>query len=157
MKKCKNRLDEMQEKKLLQIEHTCFWICFWGLFVVIYAQIAVGNGGFENIGGECLILSAASIYLLIGCIKNGIWDRQLKPNFKTNLIISLMTSFVFGGFWFIVSYHNYRNLVGSIATFVFMAISIFIIALILLSISLKLYQKKVDKLNEKAEQDENED
>ena len=38
--KLKNNLDEMQEQKLKQIEHTGFWLFFWGIFLAMMIQIA---------------------------------------------------------------------------------------------------------------------
>jgi len=39
MKIWKNRLDEMQEQKMLQIEHNACWLAFWGLLAVMFGQI----------------------------------------------------------------------------------------------------------------------
>lgn len=78
MKK-KNNLDEMQEQKLLKIEHTGFWLGFWGLAIIIYIQLAMGNSGFAYIGGETVILLLMALYTSVVCIRNGIWDRKLKP------------------------------------------------------------------------------
>ena len=36
----KSRLDEMQEQKMLQIEHNGCWLAFIGLFAVILVQLA---------------------------------------------------------------------------------------------------------------------
>ena len=42
--KLKNNLDEMQEQKLKQIEHTGFWLFFWGIFLAMMIQIAFFSG-----------------------------------------------------------------------------------------------------------------
>ena len=48
MKKKKNNLDEMQEQKLLKIEHNGCWLAFWGLFIVLIAQfIFYGPGCWQ--------------------------------------------------------------------------------------------------------------
>ena len=39
MKKTKSNLDELQELKLLKIEHNGCWLAFWGLLAVILTQI----------------------------------------------------------------------------------------------------------------------
>ena len=157
MKKRKNNLDEMQEKKLLKIEHNGFWIAFWGLFAAIYFQIAIGNGGFKALGGESIILLIMSVYLMIGCIKSGIWDRKLKPNLKTNVIVSLIAGLSFGAFWFAVSYHNYHALAGSLAAFAIMFIGIGGGVFILLSLGCAAYKHRKNKLDEQADNDENAD
>ena len=38
--KRKNNLDEMQEQKLKQIEHTGFWLFFWGLFAAMLGSMS---------------------------------------------------------------------------------------------------------------------
>lgn len=156
MKK-KTNLDEMQEQKLLKIEHTGFWIGFWGLAITIYIQLAMGHGDFMQIGGESLILMAMALYVLVQCIRNGIWDRKLKPNLKTNLIVSLITGLAVGVFWFAVSYHNYHALAGSFATFIVMFISVSILALVMLSITSAIYKRRRHQLDNKADLEENEE
>lgn len=44
MKKTESQLDEMQEQKLLKIEHTSFWLAFWGLVAAILVQSALLSG-----------------------------------------------------------------------------------------------------------------
>ena len=39
----KSNLDEMQEQKLLRIEHNGFWIGFWGLVLAMAVQIALAD------------------------------------------------------------------------------------------------------------------
>lgn len=153
----KNNLDEMQEQKLLKIEHIGFWLGFWGLAIIIYIQIAMGNSSFAYIGGETVILIMMSLYMVVDCIRNGIWDRKLKPNLKTNLMISLIAGLVVGGFWFIVSYRNYHMLAGSFATFVVMFVSVSILALSALTITSAIYKHKKHQLDRQADQEENEE
>ena len=154
MKKNKNNLDEMQEQKLLNFEKNGFWIAFWGLFLGIYIQLAMGNGSIEYIGCEAVVLLIISIYLLVNTIRNGIWDRKLKPNLKTNIIISLVAGLAFGVFWFVVSYSNYHALAGSIATFVLMFISVSVTVFAMLSLLVAAYNREKKKLDEQADEDE---
>lgn len=154
MKKSKNNLDEMQEQKLLHIEHTGYWIGFWGLFAAVYFQIAIGNAGIECLGGEIAVLGVMSLYLLAGCLKNGIWDRKLQPNLKTNLIVSLVTGLAAGVFWFVVSYRNYHALAGSIATFSVMFVFVGGAVLALLSLFTGIYKRRKCQLDQQAEDEE---
>lgn len=151
MKKHKNNLDEMQEQKLLKIEHTGFWLAFWGLLGSMYLQIAMGNGGIACIGGEAVILVVISVYLLMGCLRNGIWDRKLKPNFKTNFLISLGTGLALGGFWGVMSYHRYHALAGSLATFAIMFLFASVATLTILSLVMAAYQRKRRQLDDLEE------
>ncbi len=154
MKKSKSNLDEMQEQKLLRIEHTGFWICFTGLALVIYAQLAIGHSDPRSLGGETLVLLISAAYLVISCIRNGIWDRKLKPDLKTNLCISLAAGGAVGIFWFLVSYRNYHSLAGSLATLVFMAAFTFALTLVLLLATAAVYNRRKRQLDSQADREE---
>jgi biotin transporter BioY len=143
----KNNLDERQELKLLKIEHNGCWIAFWGLLIAMLIQI-LGNGGIKNLIGEWIVFMCLAIYLMIGCMKNGIWDRKLKPDFKTNVMISSIAASVMGIIWFFISYRNYHKLIGSIATGVFMFLAIEILCIAALMVSSKIYKSRVQKLEE---------
>ena len=88
MKKNKSNLDERQELKLLKIEHNGCWFAFWGLLAVMLVQLLLGNNDAKNLAGEWIVFMSLCVYLLTACIKNGIWDRRLKPTLKTNTIAS---------------------------------------------------------------------
>ncbi len=93
----KSNLDEMQEQNLLRIEHNGYWLAFWGLVVAMVIQMIVGGAqAFQHMLGEFIILMSLCAYTVIACIKHGIWDRRLAPNFKTNLLMSLGTGIVMG-------------------------------------------------------------
>lgn len=83
-------------------------------------QIAIGNDSKQDLSGEWIVFMCLALYLTVGCIRNGIWDRKLKPNFKNNIMASSIAAVVMGILWFIISYRNYHKLVGSIATGVIM-------------------------------------
>lgn len=153
MKKNKSNLDEMQEKQLLQIEHNACWIAFWGLFAAIYIQLAIGNGGIERLGGESVIMIILSLYICVSCVKHGIWDRKLKPNLKTNLVVSLIAGLGIGIFWALVSYHRYHALAGSLAVGVFILIVVTGLALALLSLTTAVYNRRKKQLEDGPEED----
>lgn len=100
MKKTKSNLDELQELKLLKIEHNGCWLAFWGLLAVILTQIAIGNDSRQDLAGEWIVFMCLALYLTVGCIRNGIWDRKLKPNFKNNIMASSIAAVVMGILWF---------------------------------------------------------
>lgn len=154
MKMHKSNLDEMQEMKLLKIEHTGCWLAFWGLFVAVMVQNAFGNGGFQNVIGESSVFLVVSIYLLVASIKNGIWDRKLKADFKTNLLISMGTGGAVGVFWFAVSYYRYNDLVGSIVTLVCMMFFTAVLVMLLLTVTAGIYRKRKHQLDARADQEE---
>lgn len=146
MKTTNNQLDEMQEQKLLQIEHNGCWLAFWGLLVAMGIQILLGNTGVEHLAGEWVVFMGLAIYLMYGCIKNGIWDRRLQPNFKTNATISTIAAIIMGVFWFFVTYHNYGYLTDALLTGVLMFVCIEILCLVALTVTSRIHKKRLEKL-----------
>ena len=67
MRKTRNRLDEMQEQKLLRIECRGCWFAFWALLASIFIQqFLFGVGDFKQIAGEASRkLSSFSVYVAI--------------------------------------------------------------------------------------------
>lgn len=146
-KKRKSNLDEMQEQKLLKIEHIGCWIAFWGLLLAMLVQMFIY--GPENAGyaaGEWIVFMVLAVYLVISCIKNGIWDRKIMPDMKSNVIVSCIASAVMAGLMFAVTYKNYKALYGSIATGVFTFIMMFVLVLAVLSAAASIYRNRVNKL-----------
>ena len=142
----KNNLDEMQEQKMLKIEHNGFWIAFWGLVVVMILQ-ALAGGYLDHIMGEAVVLGIVSIYLLVDCLKNGIWDRHLKPNWKTNLLCSLATGLFMGIFnWFRFGRHA-STLTGQLMPSLISGIFVFLLTLSLLALCSYLYKKRRSTLD----------
>ena len=156
MKKMKNNLDERQEQELLRIEHNGCWIAFWGLLIAMVVQLIAGIHGPENLAGEWIVFMCLALYLGISCIKNGIWDRRMKPDFKTNLIASGIAAVVMGIVWFTISYRNYHKLAGSIATGVFMFLVTGVLCGVALMVASNVYKKRLKKLEEDSP-DENAD
>ena len=148
IRKMKSNLDERQELKLLKIEHNGCWIAFWGLLIVMLIQMIVGNDSIKNIAGEWVVFMSLVLYLSIDCVRNGIWDRKLKPNLRTNIIASSIAAVLAGIIWFGVSYRNYHKLIGSIATGIIMFVQVEILCLLALMIFSKIYKRRVQKLEE---------
>lgn len=153
MKK-KNNLDEMQELKLLKIEHNGCWLAFWGLIAVIVIQMLMGNESPRNISGELCILLILSLYIVIACVKNGIWSRRLKANLKVNAVASIIAGLATGLIFFLISYHNYHSLTGSIAVFIFMMFFTAVICLAALSLVTGIYKRRRRLLDSNDDSDE---
>lgn len=152
MKERKNNLDEMQEQKLLKIEHYGTWFAFWGLLAAILIQVIIGGKDlFRNIAGEWIIFMCLAVYIVVACLKNGIWDRKLHPNGKTNIIVSMVTSTITGSMYFVFSYLKYHKLPGSAATGLIFFVITFILVLIALTISMFIYKRRLKKLEEDIE------
>lgn len=154
MKKMKNNLDERQEQKLLHIEKSGCWFAFWALLISIFVQQAIfGITNFEYVIGEWIVFMALAIYLLMSLYKNGIWDRRLKADPKTNLLISLAAAVVGGTAMAAVNYFNYRAIEGAIASFVVFVVIIFAFCFAALSISAAMYKKRVQQLEAESDID----
>ena len=106
----------------------------------------VGNDSIKNLAGEWVVFMSLALYLSIDCVRNGIWDRKLKPNLKTNIIASSIAAVLTGIIWFSVSYRNYHKLIGSIATGIIMFVQVEILCLLVLMIFSKIYKRRVQKL-----------
>lgn len=143
----KNNLDEMQEQKLLQIEHTGFWLTFTCLLIAIMVQGILG-AGFFGILGETLSLLVVSIYVAVSCTKNGIWDRRFKPDSKTNLLFSLAA----GIFIAIFTYFHIASRVETswyaVIACLIAAAFVFSLCFAALSLCAVLYKKRRKKLDE---------
>ncbi len=155
MKKTGNKLDERQEQKLLQIEHNGCWFAFWALIISLFVQQAIfGIGEWKYVAGEWIIFMCLAFYLMIACMKNGIWDRKLEPDAGTNFWVSLLSSVVFGAFVTVVNYLNYHSLGGAAACFVVFAVILFLMIFAALSVSSAFFKKRVRSMEEEFEQKE---
>ena len=155
MKKKKNNLDEMQEQKLLKIEHNGCWLAFWGLFIVSTVQFMFyGPGCWQPLIGEWLVLMSLCLYMVIACLKNGIWDRRFSPTLATNLLFSIGGGVCSGVIFFVISYRNYHKLWGSLATGIFMLVTAFVVFLGALTLVAYLYRKKTEQLEDENREEE---
>lgn len=152
--KMKNKLDEMQEQKLLKIEHNGCWLAFWGLFISIFVQQFIyGQGEWKYMAGEWIVFMCLALYIVFGCMKNGIWDRRLEPTQEVNLIVSMIAGVGSGIFIFLTSYRQYHKPYGSIAAGIVYFIIIFAACFSGLTISTFLYKRKRDKIENEEEKD----
>ena len=142
----KNNLDEMQEQALLKIEHNGCWLAFWGLLAVMAIQMVMGVPGTQMLG-EWIVFMVLALYLVIACLRKGIWDRHLKANRKTNLIISLLAGAAAG---IVITVSNpylsepldYVLVAGISGGFTFL------LCFAALSISMALYKERREKLEQ---------
>lgn len=155
MKSNKNNLDERQEQKLLQIEHTAMWIAFFSLIAAIALQtIFCGENCFLYTTGEMAVLLIMSLYLAIATFKNNIWDRKMKPTFKNNLMMSLVAGVIV---CVVEGFQGYNVSGGDIVVAISAGIAGFVLTagtcLIILSILSKKYKKRVKAEEEKADEE----
>ena len=145
----KNNLDEMQEQKLLKLESRGFWLIWWGLLAAMAVQLLVyGVEAFRLLLGEWVVFMLSSVYVTVACIKQGLWDRKLKPNFKTNLLMSLLAGVVSGGFMGVYSYRSFGAAEAAFWTVALVGGCTFLLCLLALSLSAAAYKKRRQKLDE---------
>lgn len=162
-KKTRNNLDEMQEQKMLKIEHNACWLAFWGLLAVCAVQALIyEREDFRYITGEWLVLLCMGLYISIDCARNGIWDRKLAPTPAVNGWGSLIAGIAVAVFNFVISYKQYGALAGAVAAGVFMGTLTAGICFLALTGMTYIYKKRVKKLegvgsdeDEESENNEN--
>ena len=93
-----------------------------------------------------------ALYLAVSCMRAGIWDRHLKPNGKTNFLVSLGAAVVFGAVFAVVNYFNFHEWQAALITFFLIAILLFVTIFAALSLSVFLYKKQVKALEEAPEE-----
>lgn len=151
MKLFKKVVDERQELELLQTEHICFWIVFWGLCISIVVQLSFMGAPFKQVAAEFLILMAGSIGILAGCVKKGQWDFYTRPNTKTYFLTGVIGAIVFCLIFAITKYARseyYRNdLNGLFVTTIILSVIMFVVIFISTAVVGKLVQKKREKLD----------
>ena len=154
MKIRKSNLDERQEQVLLQLESRGFWLAYILLLVAILVQTVLTGFDLKAMAGEWITFFIMCLYLAAGCMKNGIWDRKLQPNPKTNLLSSLIAAVVFGGASGLGVFRRFPDKpVGSIAAGVFTAVLIFVLCFIVLTV-VSAKTKKIQQALEKEDPEE---
>ncbi len=158
-KKSGNNLDEMQEQKLLKIEHNACWLAFWGLLAVCVVQAFIyGREDYKYIAGEWLVFMCLALYIVIDCVRNGIWDRKLAPTPDVNGWGSLIAGIAVAVFNFVMSYKQYGALAGSVATGLYMGTLTSGICFLGLTGMTYIYKKRLKKLeNEVSDEEENDE
>lgn len=142
----KNVLDERQEQTLCKLESRGFWLLWWGMLAIIVVQSAMGKP-IEDLIAEWLLFMVACLYMLVECIRHGIWDRHIKPTAGANGIGSLVAGVAV--FLFVLAQRNYWP--GALIAGIFTAaLCFFTMQFIVL-----LYKKRRDQL-ENTEEDEDE-
>lgn len=147
----KSNLDERQEQILLQIEHRGCWFAFWGLLAVLAVEALIFHMEPKAVAGEWIIFMCLALYLSYACMKNKIWDRRLKPDFKTNLSVSAIAAVAVGAIMAIgVWINNPDKPLGALAAGIMIAFFIFVPCILLLTISASKLKKDIQR--EEAEE-----
>ena len=154
----KNNLDEMQEQKLLRIEHNGCWLAFWGLLAAMAVQMVISGFDFSAVAGEWIVFMVLALYISIDCARNGIWDRHLKYDARTNLIVSLVAAVVFGVFMFGVTCVRFRDTAGVVTAALIGVIGgviVFAACFATLTLAARYTKKRQESLEAEPEDDGN--
>lgn len=149
----KNNLDERQEQALLQIEHNACWIAFWGLLIAMGVELVVFDYDMRTMAGEWIIFMIMCVYIFAKCMKNGIWDRRLKPDAKTNALMSVIAAVVSGLIFGAALYHRYPDFETAAYVAVASAVIVFVLCFVCLQLSARELKKKKEKLEEEPEEE----
>ena len=151
--KVRNNLDERQELALLKIEHNGCWFAFWALLAAIFAEQFLFGFDFRYIGGEWIVFMALAIYLFAACMKNGIWDRHLRPDRKTNILVSLVAALAGGILSGLIIVHRFPDFLwAGVLSAVFTAVIIFVLCIAVLTLSSAAIRKKTAELEKEPEE-----
>ena len=142
----KSNLDEMQEQEMLKIEHYGCWMAYWGLLAAMVIQMVMRVPGAQMLG-EWIIFVIMSLYICIACMRKGIWDRRLKANGKTNLVISLLAA-VAVAVLVVLSNPYLSEPLDYVLVAALTGVFTFVLGFAALSVSLKLYKKRREKLDQ---------
>lgn len=92
----KKQIDERQEKELLQIGNTAFFLTWAALLVSLCVQ-GILHAGIAQILPEFLILMASCVYFVAACIRKGQWDYFTQPSRKVYLAYSAVAALICSG------------------------------------------------------------
>lgn len=146
-----NLLDERQEQVLLKIEHNGYLIAFWGLLAVLLAEAFFLDMELKAMAGEWIVFMVLSVYVSAASARNGIWDRRLKPDAKSNARIAGAAALIFGA---LVGVGFYLRIperpLGCLALGAVTAVAMFGV----LMLTLSLAARKVKRVTQEQEEEE---
>ena len=143
----KSNVDEMQEQTLLRIEHNGCWLAFWGLLAAMAVQGVMG-AGIRELAGEWIVFMGLCLYLLVSCLRCGIWDRKLKANGKTNLLVSLIAGAAVGVFVAVLLLRYGLEWPDLALIALIPAVCTFVLCFAALTVCMALYKKRREKLDQ---------
>lgn len=145
----KSNLDEMQEQNLLKLEAQVCWMAYWLLLAAILVQL-IFTDSVKAVLGELVVLLIMCAYLVIGCLRMGIWDRRWKANRKTSLIASLITGSIVGLVSVTRSIHlyGYYGIWSSALIFLLPFVFTAVLTYGCMSLSAAVYRKRKEKLEQ---------
>ncbi|HIR86896.1 MAG TPA: hypothetical protein IAC00_07120 [Candidatus Limivicinus faecipullorum] len=152
-KKGKNQLDEMQEQNLRKLESWGFWLTWGALLLSIMIQMLIyKEEAGKYLKGEWIVFMASNLYMVIGCVRLGIWSRRGIPSFKSLCLISLLAGLVTGIFVAVYNYLIYGDVLTALATVILASLFTFVLCLLVLVVSVSAYKKRRQKLDSEGDE-----
>lgn len=146
-----NRLDEMQNQKLMKLEEYGFWIMFWTLLASIVVQLILGCS-LKEVLGEIVVFLIGSVYLTATTLKNGLWERTSTPSRKGNAAVSAVPAILIGIINVLKIIQNDKADTKSILITIAISIVVYAGCFIILEVLRTAYNKrrtKLDNIDEK--------
>ena len=152
-KNCRSKLDEMQEQNLRKLESWGYWLTWGALLLSIMIQMLIyKEEAGKYLKGEWIVFMASNLYMVIGCVRLGIWSRRGIPSFKSTLLISLLAGLVTGIFVAVYNYLIYGDVLTALATVILASLFTFVLCLLVLVVSLSAYKKRRQKLDSEGDE-----
>lgn len=92
----KNQLDEMQEQTMRKIESHGFWLLWYSLLAAWIVQTVFGAA--DKAAGEWVVFMIGCIYMVVACLRNGLWERHFSDTPLANAVYSLVAVTLISGF-----------------------------------------------------------
>ncbi len=109
----------------------------------------------HTLAGEFIVLMLMGIYLMGGCLRNGIWDRHLPATPVVNIGLSLLAAAIASLFNAVCSYRDYQSASGAFAVFIVYFFMLGTVLSVTLCICSALYHRKKRRLEEENTDEEN--
>lgn len=152
-KKGKSQLDEMQEQNLRKLESWGFWLTWGALLLSIMIQMLIyKEEAGKYLKGEWIVFMVSNLYMVIGCVRLGIWSRRGIPSFKSLCLISLLAGLVTGIFVAVYNYLIYGDVLTALATVILASLFTFVLCLLVLVVSVSAYKKRRQKLDSEGDE-----
>ena len=145
-----DNLDEMQKQTLLKIESRGFWVLWVLLLAALIIESLLGFAPRE--------MAAEWFIFMLGCaysVLSDLRDRHLKPNTKTNAVVSVVGGAVIL-VWGLIKFAEFGMGVAVLLA-VFLGVCTWVLCFATLQLTMKAYKKRHAELeNPEEDNDENE-
>ena len=149
----KNQLDEMQERTMLTIESRGFWLV-WSLLLVVLLVEGLLDFTMREMAGTWAVFMISCVYIVVACLRAGLWSRNIKATIGANLVGSLISGVVIGVFTFIkMSAYDAPLSIMLVIAGIAAGIT-FVLALVVLQLCSAAYKKRHEQLENEFEKEE---